>query len=186
MTTKQEKTKLIDHTILRIAVHGAFQRNNVYCRKLDKLSTKEFKEYLRDTLNDTIAKIVSRKRYTDDDHCRMIEVFAKKVSKRYSSCLTHGVLNIGTAQKMLNLFWKMKWVFYKDVPTPKHCPFDGIIIKKLDSTVSSIKWTRIDDISIYKELISAARNASGKMSIAEWELKLYTKDNGIAGLIGVE
>lgn len=180
MTIKQAKSQLIDNIVFKIAINGAFQRNNVYCRKMGGKDIKEFKIYLKETIENTLNVIIAHQSYCDQDHYRNIEKISKIISKRYHWCLRDGRMNIGTAQKLLNLYWKMKWVFNKNIFPPIHCPFDGVIIKKLGNGVKNIKWTLIEDIGEYKKLVRAARRESKGECLSDWELKAYNSGNGIA------
>lgn len=184
MTTKQAKSLLVENISVRIATHGAFQRNNIYCKRLSKKQDQEFKKFLKETLASTLTKIISHPNYSDNDHYRTIIKLSKRFSTKFSTCLREGKMNIGTTQKILNLYWKMVWVFQKNIPPPIHCPFDGIIIKRLNKLVRHLKWTRIDDIKDYKLLVAAALEKSKGMNLGEWELVEYNDGNLISESIG--
>lgn len=179
MTTKQAKSDLIANIIVRIATHGAFQRNRIYCKKLSRKQDREFKSFLKDVLNSTLTEIVSSPKYSDNDHYKTIINLSNKLSTKFSSCLREGRINIGTTQKILNLYWKMVWVFQKNIPPPIHCPFDGIIIRRLNKSVRQLRWTKIDDINDYKLLVAAAREKSNGNNLGEWELVEYNDGNFI-------
>jgi hypothetical protein len=176
MTIRSIKAQIIDNIIVRGTFDGALQRSRVY---LDDQSTpaqrKVFRHYLSRELDELLRDILGRKRYLDDDHCRVIVGFANKVSghRAYQNYLMGRRLRIGTAQKLINLYWKMNWLLKPRFPPPIHCPFDSIIIKELDSSVHHIRWTKFDTIEAYKKLVQAARDAAGRRSIAEWELETY-------------
>jgi hypothetical protein len=177
MSVEQGKITLIENSAFRIAFYGALQHNGIYLEKFDnKKVKKEFKIYLKNTLKETLKEIASRKNYSHEDHYQTIEIFARKISENFHFCLRGGKMNIGTAQKMLNLYWKMTWVFDENAPIPIHCPFDGIIIRKLNKSIKHRKWTKIDDIKEYQQLVEAAQTASEGEGLAEWELKLYNRE----------
>jgi hypothetical protein len=68
----------------------------------------------------------------------------------------------------------MSWLLKPKIKVPLHCPFDNIIIKELDKSVHHIKWTQLDKIEDYKNLVDEVRRkVSGRKSIAEWELETY-------------
>jgi hypothetical protein len=178
MSISNGKKILIENGIFRIATNSAFSRNKVYRKVLSRADSIKFKDYLRKELSKSFEKICSKVEYSDSDHYALISRLSKKVTKRFSKCLNDRSFNIGTTQKMLNLYWKMKWVYYRNVPTPIHCPFDRIIINKLDKSVKHINWTEMTDISQYKALVKAAKDkCKNKYSLAKWELIEYNRLN---------
>jgi hypothetical protein len=169
-----QKNRLIEKIIFRTAIRGSFPRNTVYCENISDADKERFKEYLIKKLRENLSYICQHAdSYTDEDHYSLLITFATEISNDFSKSLNRQRFTLGTAQKMMNLFWKMKWVFSNDIPTPIHCPFDGIIIKKLGDSVNKIKWTQMDDIKMYKQLVGAARIKAQDRSIAEWELEVY-------------
>ena len=90
-------------------------------------------------------------------------------------------------QKFLNLYWKVSWLLNRVAVLPIHCPFDSIIIKELDFSVSKYKWTKLNTIKEYIQLVEAARNMAknnksiSSDSIAEWELKVYIQKRNKIG-----
>lgn len=173
------KADLIQNVIFGISKNGAFQRNTIYCKKLNSRDASDFKIYLKAKLIKTLEEIIQNKKYENEDHYATIIKFSKEVSKDFKHCLKDQALNIGTAQKLINLFWKMSWLLQKGIPKPIHCPFDGIIIKRLGKNVKDVKWTGILLIKDYKKLVEAVRKIAGEGSIAEWELINYNTGNKI-------
>jgi hypothetical protein len=173
----QEIKKSIIHTIaVRGTFDGAFSRNPIYKKKKPTATErKAFRDYLSDQLERILQRILDKKEYTDRDHYRAIDAFSKKVSRHniYRTYLVENKLTIGTAQKLLNLYWKMNWLLKPGIRTPLHCPFDSIIIRELDPSVRNLRWTQFDDIDDYKRLVKAAQKQSGGRSIFEWELETY-------------
>lgn len=174
------KEDLIQNVVFGISKNGAFQRNSIYCEKLNSKDASDFKIYLKAKLIKTLQEIIQSKQYEDKDHYATILKFSKEVSKDYKHCLKDEVLNIGTTQKLINLFWKMSWLLQKGIPEPVHCPFDGIIIKRLSKNVRDVKWTSMSSIKDYKELVSAVRAIAGESTIARWELVNYNIGNKIS------
>lgn len=175
----QAKADLIQNVIFSVSKNGAFQRNKIYCNQQNSKNALLFKKYLKIKLIETLEQILKHKIYTDDDHYATIVKFSMDVSKDYKHCFNEEGINIGTAQKLINLFWKMSWLLQNNIPVPIHCPFDGIIIKGLGKEVKNMKWTSIDHIDNYKKLVMAVRTISGDGSIAEWELINYNIGNKI-------
>jgi hypothetical protein len=177
MSIRSIKAQIIDNIIVRGTFDGGLQRSRVY---LDGESTPEqrkaFRHYLFRELRDLLEDILEREHYIDNDHYRTITTFARTVSRHpeFRHFLVDHTLRIGTAQKLINLYWKMNWLLKPNFPLPIHCPFDSIIIRELDRSVQHIRWTQFNAIDDYKKLVRAARVAAGNRSIAEWELERYS------------
>ncbi len=176
MSIRKTKEQIIGDIAIQLTFDGGLRRSRVY---IEKQSTpnkrKEFRHYLRKELRNLMEGILDRENYSDNDHYRTIVAFSVAVSRhsKYRHFLAGNALRIGTAQKLINLYWKMNWVLKPKFPQPIHCPFDSIIIKKLDRSVHHIHWTQFEDINDYKKLVEAARKKAGALSIAEWELETY-------------
>lgn len=174
----QKKTR--KDLVARITLGGSFPRGNIYSdpKKLTDKQKREFREKVISELDSLLMKIQQRKIYTNEDHYSSIQRFTKLISKQYSQILNKGILRIGVAQKLVNLYWKFSWLLLENIKEPIHCPFDSIIISKLDKSVRGLKWTQISDISEYQQLIASAHVISQEYgSIANWELKVYLEYN---------
>ena len=84
-------------------------------------------------------------------------------------------LNIGTVQKLLNMLCKYYWCAGW-IQEPPHLSIDSIMRKLLlhEILMNTTKWTHLDSIDEYKELIAAFKEkskAEGFNSLAQWELK---------------
>jgi hypothetical protein len=134
-----------------------------------------FKKYLRTKLEKWLNRVLGDQKYNEAAHFKAIEKFSNSVSQKYGHALSKGRLNIGTTQKLLNVYWKANWIFRKGVKEPLHCPFDGIIIKHLTNDVKHMSWTKIDTLKEYKLLVSAAKMKCDKLSLAQWELLKYNQ-----------
>ena len=168
------KKKVIDDIILRLTYDGSFQRANIYKKGIPDKNREEFRKYLAFLLSITLDKVLGKKKLTDAYYYKVIENFSTTITNKYSSILLDGTLRIGNAQKFLNLYWKLSWLLKAGVNKPIHCPFDSIVINKLDKSVRDIKWTKIKSISEYQRLVASAYILAAKeKSIAEWELKIY-------------
>jgi hypothetical protein len=176
MTIQQAKKEVIKSIILRGTFDGAFRHNKIYASAASNLKRKQFRAYLEQELSNVLQHIQSRARYTDKDHYRTIATFSDRISRHgaFTGCLFEGRFRIGTAQKLLNLYWKMSWILKPSVKTPLHCPFDRIIIRQLDKSVHFLNWTQLDTIEEYQLLVVAARKRTqANQSIATWELETY-------------
>ena len=153
------------------AIMAALQRSKTYSHAARGSDRKKFRDALKQRLTKLSKKY--RRRVTDSEHVANIEDLATKLSTECSQVLYEGRFRIGSAQKALNSYLKYLWCTDK-IPTPPHCPFDGIVISKLPSC-KRIKWTLLDDISEYKQIVSAARKEAGEKTLAQWELEEFNK-----------
>ena len=176
MSIKKEKEQAINNIICRTAIHGALQRNTIYQKATGDKIKKEFRNFLSVELSLIFEKTILNPDHNEDKHFKLISSFAEKATKnkKYTKFLHKERLTIGTSQKLINLFWKMNWLLKPGIKTPIHCPFDAIIISEFDNPVNKIKWTQLNSIEEYKELVDAAKKLKNKHSnIAEWELEKY-------------
>jgi len=63
---------------------------------------------------------------------------------------------------------------------PPHCPLDSTVLKKIPRC-GSVRWTQLDSLNEYRDLISKARAVAGKESLALWELRLYNESKPVVG-----
>ncbi len=178
MSISNSKKQLIEIVLFRLSLNAAFQRNKIYKNKPSKEEEKAFKEYLRQYMEKWLSDTNSNDSYSDKDHYRAIVNLSNIISRKFNFLLARNSLKIGTSQKLLNVYWKANWIFRKGIKEPIHCPFDGIIIRKLPAEVKKISWTKIKNIQQYKALVNTARSISNGQSLAVWELLEYNK-NGI-------
>ena len=172
MRSKEIQEKVIGGMIIRLTFDGGFQRSRIYRPNVSNANRKGFRAYLISELPKILLAIQKRKRYTDKDHCKMIQKFSSDVTNRFDKILYKKKFRIGSAQKFLNLYWKVAWLSKRTSLRPIHCPFDSIIMKKLPKNVR-VLWTQFDTIEEYKVLVNAAKETAGKKSIADWELEIY-------------
>jgi hypothetical protein len=172
------KEQLIEIVLFRLSLNAAFQRNKIYKKKANKEEEKAFKEYLRLYMENWLSNTNSNDSYSDKDHYRAIVNLSNVISREFNHILARNSLKIGTSQKLLNVYWKANWIFRKGIKEPVHCPFDGIIIRKLPAEIKKVSWTKMKTIQQYKDLVKAARSISNGQSLAIWELVEYNK-NGI-------
>lgn len=178
-TSLKAKNDLIRNIVFGISRSGAFQRNKIYNGNLTAKLSKSFNVYLKNKLSEVLTEIKTKENYSEDNHYETLKQFVKDVSKANKHFLHEGKITLGTAQKLVNLYWKMSWLLQENVPEPIHCPFDGIIIKGLGKSVSHFKWTKLDKMKEYKQLVAAAKEKSGVDTLANWELIHYNVGNGI-------
>lgn len=176
------KQKATEDIIVRLTFDGSFQRAKLYKSNASVLERKLFRQHMAVKLAGILNKIQARKRYTDKDHYKTLVQFTLDIEKRFCHILQRGQFRLGNAQKFLNLYWKISWLLKKETKAPIHCPFDSIVIAKLDKRVRHIKWTKFDLIADYKKLVEAAKIAAGSKTISAWELELYQSENNYKNL----
>lgn len=167
-----DQRQFLHNELFRLTLEGAMQRSKVYAgneQVIPELARKQFQRTLRNKLESLSALYAVSQ--TDDAHIQNIQELADCISRAHSNILSGGRFRIGCAQKALNLFLKYLWCL-GEIPTPPHCPFDGIIIGKL-RLEQPINWTTLDSLTGYQTLVDAARSKAGLRSLAEWELNVF-------------
>jgi len=167
------KSKFLKNVALNIAINGAFQRNSIYSANVVGTDKTLLRKQLRLELKKTLITILSAENYTDEDHYQTIVKFSKNFSKSYKKLLNNNQLNIGTTQKLINLYWKMLWLFDDKTSPLIHCPFDSFVIKEVKE-LKGLSWTKITKLTDYKKMVkSLQKHINGNQSIATWELDIY-------------
>lgn len=120
---------------------------------------------------ETLLKQYKDKTPSDEQHIANIQAL-KDFSKEQGN-----ELNIGTVQKLLNMLCKYYWCAGW-IQEPPHLPIDSIMRKFLPREIlmNTTKWTQLDSIEEYKELIAAFKEkskAEGFKSLAQWELIVW-------------
>ena len=189
-----KKKKFIQDELWSKTIAGAFQRANVYDNeaiKKIKLSDleekkKEFKQHLRNHI-EQLLPIYQQTQVLEEAHYKNIEKLREE-TKRFSEILKNGEINIGIAQKILNLYLKYQWCSDNlKGNIPPHCPVDRIIQKKAGFKENDIKsWTQIIEIEDYRKIIDQFSKivkeentkiaTDNRLNLATWELKLYENE----------
>lgn len=164
----QIKNKFINNEIMTLSILGAFGHNSIYNKKYKDFEKDDFKNYIRNILYD--FGVIYIERIEENDHYNNLIRMQEKISLAFGHLLKNQQLNIGTVQKLLNLYLKYKWCLNL-IPAPPHCPIDSIILKKINK--EKIKWTKMSSVEEYKAIISEIKKLSKNMNIAEWELKIW-------------
>lgn len=148
---------------------GTFQHNKIYADSVTEKDKRDFQAALKKKLSELSTKY--KNKVSDSVHEENIENISTQLSIEHASVL-NGRFRIGTAQKALNLYLKYLWCI-GEIPEPPHCPFDFKIIQQLPIELRGIKWTQLDDIGLYREMVAAAKACSSPVSLAEWELTTW-------------
>ena len=154
----------INDILIRLTFDGAFQRAKIYKENTTALERETFRRSMALLLPITLNEILAKEKYSNNDHFKILEKFSNIISKKHEEILIDDKIRIGNAQKFLNLYWKVSWLIKKNIPIPIHCPFDSIVIKKLDKSLKGTAWTKFDSIDVYKKLVAAAEEKAGAIS----------------------
>jgi hypothetical protein len=175
MTLEPERQEFLDAELFQLTLAAVSQRGAVYRPTLREEQRRPLHKTLRELLSALSPQYVNGA-VSEERHAANIEHIAKTVTTRHGDVLHNGSFRIGNAQKALNLHLKYLWC-RNQIPTPPHCPFDARILAKIPGWKTR-RWTRLDSIDEYKQLVAAAQSAvvaAGKSSLAEWELAVYNQ-----------
>jgi len=173
MDSLLKQQAFLGNEVLMLSINGAFQRNTIYVKNL----SEKQKEAVRAAIKNNVQTLYTD-RYQDGEvsetsHIENIINFKSKTDADFSASLAAGQLNIGTTQKLINLYLKYQWCM-GNCPRPPHCPFDRIIIDKL-KLENPPSWTKITQVETYQKLVSAAKLIAAPSSLAEWELTVFSR-----------
>ena len=173
-----EQIKFLKNQFWILTISAAFSRNKIYNVENEKsvASEKEKNVFRSELFNhiEALIKNYSNNGNNDDIHKSNIESIVEFSSKHFSGKLQNGGLNIGTAQKILNLYLKYLWCSELIDFEPPHFPIDRIIQKGTKIKGNKIvSWTKgIENYKGYLEILENVYNKNGD-SKAVWELKTY-------------
>jgi len=164
------KEKFLSDVVFGLTLAGTAQRGKLYRGE----STGDERRKFRLALRGALEKLAEQYRtpVADDRHVANIENLAKTLSQKCADVLNGSTFRIGSAQKALNLYLKMLWCLDR-IPAPPHCPFDRIVLSHVPGR-ERIKWTELDSLPEYQRIVRCARSVANGVSLAEWELHLYT------------
>ncbi len=172
-----KKWEFVEKRILQDSIIASLQRSKTYNDKADDPRKKKLRKKFSNLL-------VSKKKYYVDPgtvhnleelHIQNIISISENISESYGHILYKEEFRISSVQKGLNLYLKYLWCL-EEIDEPPHCPIDATIMNQIDMDKS---WTEINDINVYKEIISQVRKEAREKnkSIAEWELELWNKED---------
>lgn len=159
-----------------MVLQATVQRAAIYRSDASDRERARFHIGLRKKL-DRMARHYERS-VSERDHYRRIAALSDTLSRDHAVALRGGRFRIGPAQKALNLFLKYLWCSGW-IAAPPHCPFDARIIDLLPYG-DRVRWTRLDRLESYKQLVASAKLVAGPSSLAEWELIAYERASALA------
>jgi len=169
----RDKWEFINNEILSSSIFAGLARGRVYKQGISEDDKVKFKNTLKHKLSKYGKSYKTE--IKDTKHTENIERFSNEISIKFGKILKGNRFRIGTAQKILNLYLKYLWVLGR-ILEPPHCPFDSIIITELGLD-SEVKFTKFDSVKDYKRLVTMAvqKAKDEKLSVAQWELKLWNQ-----------
>lgn len=164
--------QFLKYELFNAAWNASTQRNSIYKKGTNSKNKDRFKKIMLDEIMfNVITKYESKVSQAEHvENIKRLKMFAQRKAKE---CSIEASYNIGTAQKLLNVVLKFYWTA-GFIVEPPHCPIDSIILKKLK--LNKIKWTKIDDIRVYKKIIKVINEVKGDRTIAVWELEEYNQE----------
>ncbi len=177
MNTDKNKEQFLLNEYQNMSIFAALstrdKKNPIYKKGLPKekeIRFAEFKTYLKNKLAQYAQQY--KEKIIENKHNENIEKLTQEITAEYQDILHEGNFRIGITQKLLNLYLKYLWASDK-IPTPPHCPFDSIVIRKLQ--LKNINWTALKSIEEYKLIVGEAKKFTRDKSLSEWELELWNQ-----------
>ena len=162
----------IAREIFSLVVAATFQHNPTYSKNNSPEPARvDFRADLRQRLE--VLAIRYKQVVPDCEHLENIVALSDGLSEAHKHILEGGRFRIGSTQKALNLFIKYQWCMGQ-AKIPPHCPIDAIILERIPGC-ENVRWTKLDSLKTYIEIINKARVQAGGMSLAEWELQVFNK-----------
>jgi hypothetical protein len=153
--------------VFSMTLAATTQRAKMYAN--DTQDRRAFQAGLR-TLLEKLSKGYKLE-VNDAEHLANIEELTKQLSEQHGTVLVNGRFRIGQSQKALNLYLKYLWCL-GEIAMPPHCPIDAIVLAHVTGFKEE-RWTQLDSIERYQQIIEAARHEAKGVSLAVWELGLY-------------
>lgn len=170
-TLSGQQQLFLNDEIFQLTLSGALQRASVYAENITENDRSRFHKTLKSELSGMIPCYTSLA--SDSAHAENIVRLSCALTKKHSMILQQHVFRIGVAQKALNLYLKYQWCLGR-IPEPPHCPFDARILKQIPGC-ESIRWTQIEMIEEYLEIVQRAKKVAEPLTLAEWELRCYSQ-----------
>ena len=165
-----DQLRFLDDEFFTLTLMATTQRTKLYMATAKDPERDSARKALRAALS-TLTPAYGRQ-VSDSEHGANIEGLAKGLTAEHASALRGGHFRIGLAQKALNLHLKYMWCLNR-VVMPPHCPLDAFVLDHIPGC-SDVKWTQMDSLPEYQELISRARKVAGDEPLAVWELRLWS------------
>src|SRR5450830_1903142 len=155
-----EQSRFLDDELFSLTLMATTQRGKLYREN----ATKAERAALQGALREALAGLTPayQNAVSDSDHVANIDTLRRNLTAKLGSVLAGGKLRVGSAQKALNLHLKYMWCLRR-IALPPHCPLDSIVLARIPGC-GSVRWTQLDSLNEYRDLISKVRGVAGKES----------------------
>jgi hypothetical protein len=164
-----EQFNYLKSELFSLTLMGTVQRGKLYKKDSTDTQRMAFRRDLRLELERLAEKY--RTLVSERHHLANIERLAKTLSDKHPKALSGKRFRVGSAQKALNLYLKYMWCLGQ-IPVPPHCPFDARVLARVPGC-REVRWTQLDNVGEYEQIVQCAKVAAGNLTLAEWELRLY-------------
>ena len=172
-TVEAKKSEFLDKEIWILTFGGGLQRASVYASGVSVKEKAKFRESVRKKISELVKREYRESRVSSEDHIKNLIDIKEWINKTHKTVLKDGQIKLGVVQKIVNLFLKYQWCLGL-VEMPPHCPFDRIIISKLNIR-NPPAWTQLDSKKDYMKLVEKASELAGQKALAEWELDVFSR-----------
>lgn len=167
--SKRGRIRFLIEIALSDTLASSLRRANVYNKKVTEKRKQEFGQYFKQELSKLQTEYINT--VDEEKHIERIRTFRNSLSQdSFCDILQNKRIKFGIAQKGVNLFLKYLWSLDM-IPEPPHCPIDAIVLQQ--TPLKDVRWTQIDNLCIYREIISECRKKAGYQSLSQWELELW-------------
>lgn len=168
-----KRIRFLKRQFFNNAWNASVQRNPTYSTIAMEGAQTGFKrsmnEFLIDMVDREYASAVS-----EELHYENIKALMDHGTRSGKGILCGEIYKSANAQKLLNVYLKFLWCAGL-VPRPPHCPVDAVALKA--AGIRDRKWTGLQDLEEYRQIVELLKTAAGTSSLAEWELDVYEKNS---------
>ena len=150
----------------------------VYKREISDDEKKSFKEHLSQRLREFAVNYKHElKEDNKERHTNNIEILQNELNSSWHRILfchedkQDGWITFGRVQKLFNLYLKYHWAM-DWVAEPPHCPIDSIVLRNV-GLLDSWQSPHFTKQKYIQAIEKCREKALGKMTIAEWELRMF-------------
>jgi len=132
-----------------------------------------------------VKKLVFKRMTSPEYECAFVSL-KDEMNLEFKKYLSDEGFRISHAQKGLSVYMKHLWCM-GIISEPPQCPVDKTILTEIATgeeykTFGNIRWTKINDITCHRSIMSVIQKISGEKSIARWELDNFLPNGAGSGL----
>lgn len=174
MNDDATKREFLNQEVWLLTFHGGLGRTGVYKKETHENDRTAFRVFLRNKINLLVQETYTHASQTSDKHCATIATLKDEVDRKFGHLFKENNIPIGIIQKILNLHLKYLWCL-DWIPIPPHFPVDAIMLAQLPRAYRELRWSRLNDMKSYRDIIEQARQLAGATPLAEWELRTFSR-----------